>query len=230
MTLLPLQKPHGNNRWCNSSRAHAAPKSRPQQQDHAHDRYARRSEIDRPRRRPGRGRQTGRRRCRRRGCGARPLDRRVGAARQGREHRSVRERRCLAARLRRQAGGERLGDRGVGPEGAGRARRRHGEGVARGSLSGPRRSGPAGQAAARPRPVRRDRGLGRPAEGGGPCRRSSGPCRQGRHQFGRQQRRRRARRAGACHLARLRRPLCRVALFALGQRHCRRGHRHGARL
>ena len=37
-------------------------------------------------------------------------------------------------------------------------------------------------------------------------------------------------RAGAGHLARLPRPVCRLALLALGQRHCRRGHRHGARL
>ena len=145
-------------------------------------------------------------------------------------HRIVRERRRFAARLHRQARCERVGDRCLRPEGTGRARSRHGQGVAGGSLSGSRRSGAAGENAARPRPVRPDRGFGRSTEGGGACGGSGGTCRQGRHQFGRQQRQRRARRAGARHLAWLRRPVCRLALFALGQRHCRRGHRHGARL
>ena len=46
------------------------------------------------------------------------------------------------------------------------------------------------------------------------CRRRGGTCRQGRHQFRRQRRQRRARRAGARHIARLPRPVSRLALFA----------------
>ena len=82
----------------------------------------------------------------------------------------------------------------------------------------------------RPRPVRRYRDSGRAAEGGRARRRRGRAFGQGRHQFGRQRRQRRARRAGARHLARLPRPVSRLALLALGKRDRRRGHRDGARL
>ena len=142
----------------------------------------------------------------------------------------VGERRHLAARLRRQAGRQRLGDRGLRPdELAERA-----VAMARVSPEDPY------QGLADPaRLARSIRDLdlfddteisAERAEGGRACRGGGGACRQGRHQFRRQRRQRRARRPGARHLARLRRPVCRLALLALGQRHCRRGHGDGARL
>ena len=53
---------------------------------------------------------------------------------------------------------------------------------------------------------------------------------KGRYQFVRSRRCRRPGWLGACHLAWLRRPLCRLALFPLRQRHRWRGYGHGARL
>ena len=143
LPLLPLHKPHQNNRWCGAAAPYVRRKNRTMRMtdtlDSAKltDRVAALVEAA----------KTGRRRRRRRGCGARPFDRRVGAAWQGRGHRGVRERGCFATRLRRQAGGERFGNRCLRPESASRARRGDGEGLAGRSLSGPRRSGLAGQEA-----------------------------------------------------------------------------------
>ena len=112
-----------------------------------------------------------------------------------------------------------------------RARRRDGARLARGSLPGPRRPGPARQdrsgistCSTIPRfAAERLKEDALAAE-------EAALVGEGRHQFRRQRRQRRSRRAGAGHLARLRRPVCRLALLALGQRHCRRGHGDGARL
>ncbi len=116
------------------------------------------------------------------------------------------------------------------PARSGRARRRHGEGLAGRSLSGPGRRRTAGKDGARPRSLRSDRGDRRRAARKRARGRGSSSRRAGRDQFGRQRRQRRPRRAGARNLARLRRPLCRLALRPFGKRDRRAGHRHGARL
>ncbi len=172
----PLHKHGRNNRWCRSDAFAKRGRNvaRPGTTDMTEQRRC--LQACRPRRRPRRGREEGRRRRRRRGGGARPLEQRVGAARQGRRHRSVRKRRHFAARLRRQAGRQRLGDRLFDPaELAERA-------VAMARVSpedpypGPRRSVAAGEDSPRSRPVRRDRRFGRTAEGGRACGRRGGAC------------------------------------------------------
>ena len=144
--------------------------------------------------------------------------------------RSVGKRRRLAARLRRQAGRQRLGHGRLRPASARRARRGHGARLAGRSLSGPRRSGAAGassrdldlfdatevsaerlredalaaeEAALAVKGVTNSGGSGASAGLGGLVLATS-------HGFLGQ--------------------YVGVALLALGQRHRRRGHRHGARL
>ena len=208
--------------------AKAAPRSR---QDDAHDRYLRRSEIDRPRRRSGRSRQAAR-------APMPPMRSPCAAARPAC--------RCGSARSRRTEASESddvslrvfVGQRVAS--------------VSATAASDPKALAERAVAMARVSPEDPYQGLADPAllakshrdldlfdatevsadqlKEARACRRRGGTCRQGRHQFGRQRRQRRAGRAGAGHVARLPRPLCRLALFALGQRDRRRGHRHGARL
>ena len=127
-------------------------------------------------------------------------------------------------------GRQRLGDGSLRHRDARRTRGRDGQGVARRSLPGSRRSVADRQDDPRPRPVRRYRDCRRAAEAGRACGGRRRACGERRHQFGRQRRQRRAGRAGARHLARLPRPVSRLALLALGKRDRRRGHCDGARL
>ena len=135
----------------------------------------------------------------------------------------VRRRRRVAAGFRRQARGQRVGECRIGPPDAGRARGSHGEGVSRRSLPGPGRSGSAGQDDPRTRPLRPDRRDGGRTQGKRACRGRGRSGSSRREELERRRGQRRPCRTGACDLARLRRPLCRLAIRALGERHCGEG-------